>query len=230
MTCLAVEAEESSEITWTDLRSDEYPADAFTKLSQQQLSELGYIARVRRLVALDKLKAGGPDARKVVGIEQRLKHDGIDIDYLLSLRSQVRRMRERRGSAATSSMNGSLVRLRGFVVPLQMQGDRVTEFFLVPDFDACKHAPLPTPNQTVFVRTRNGIPELDLASAVLVTGRIDAKRTTRTIRGDDGPVTAIAAYMITPNALEVVPVSRQPTRLSDMPPQSPTEAEVTKGD
>ena len=166
--------------------------------------------------------------RRSLALSSDSSSDGIDIDYLLSLRSQVRRMREHRGSATTSTMNGSLVRLKGFVVPLQMQGDRVTEFFLVPDFDACKHAPLPTPNQTVFVRTRNGIPKLDPASAVLVTGRIDAKRTTRTIRGDEGPVTAIAAYMITPTELEVVPVSKQPARLSDMPRESRAEADSTR--
>ena len=210
MICPAVEAQVSSEIRWTDLGFNEYPQDAFTRLSQQQLADLGYIARVRRLVALDKLEADGPDAKKVVGIEQRLKNDGIDIDYLLSLRSPVRRLREHFGNATASKMNGSLVRLRGFVIPLQMRGDQVTEFFLVPDFDSCKHATLPAPNQTVFVRTSKGIPKLDGASVVLVTGRIDAKRTTRTIRGDDGPVTAIAAYMITPSALEVVPVSKQP--------------------
>ena len=49
------------------------PRTRSRRLSQQQLSDLGYIARVRRLVALDKLNADGPDAKKVVGIEQRLK-------------------------------------------------------------------------------------------------------------------------------------------------------------
>lgn len=48
-------------------------------------------------------------------------------------------------------LDGSPVRLSGFVAPLTFDDGRVTEFLLVPTFGACIHVPPPPPNQTVVV-------------------------------------------------------------------------------
>ena len=45
--------------------------------------------------------------------------------------------------------NGTLVRLPGFLVPLQFDGTGGTEFLLVPFVGACIHVPPPPPNQLV---------------------------------------------------------------------------------
>jgi len=47
---------------------------------------------------------------------------------------------------------GRLVRVPGFVVPLELNDEgEVTEFFLVPYFGACIHMPPPPPNQIIHV-------------------------------------------------------------------------------
>lgn len=48
-------------------------------------------------------------------------------------------------------LEGQQIRLEGFVAPLTYDGDRVTEFLLVPNFGACIHVPPPPPNQTIMV-------------------------------------------------------------------------------
>ncbi len=48
-------------------------------------------------------------------------------------------------------LDGENVRIPGYMVPLDLQDGKVTEFLLVPYFGACIHSPPPPPNQTVFV-------------------------------------------------------------------------------
>lgn len=53
-------------------------------------------------------------------------------------------------------LDGRIVRLPGYIVPLDDFADAVTEFLLVPYFGACIHTPPPPPNQMVHVRVTRG--------------------------------------------------------------------------
>ncbi len=53
--------------------------------------------------------------------------------------------------AAIKQLDGVLVRVHGFVVPLEDEETAVSEFLLVPYFGACIHVPPPPPNQIVHV-------------------------------------------------------------------------------
>ena len=48
-------------------------------------------------------------------------------------------------------LDGKQVKLPGFVVPLDMDGQKTGEFLLVPYYGACIHVPPPPANQTVHV-------------------------------------------------------------------------------
>ncbi len=55
-------------------------------------------------------------------------------------------------------MDGAMVRLPGFIVPLEFDDQQVvTQFFLVPYFGACLHMPPPPPNQIVLVDAPQGL-------------------------------------------------------------------------
>ncbi len=57
------------------------------------------------------------------------------------------------------TFNGQKVRIPGFMVPLEDNSRKVTEFLLVPTPQACIHVPAPPPNQMVHVKvTGDGIP------------------------------------------------------------------------
>lgn len=49
--------------------------------------------------------------------------------------------------------NGQIVRLPGFIVPIDYEGTGVSAFILVPYVGACVHVPPPPANQLVFVTT-----------------------------------------------------------------------------
>jgi hypothetical protein len=71
------------------------------------------------------------------------------------------------------SLNGRRVRLSGLVVPLEGDGEKMSEFLLVPYFGACIHVPPPPANQTVYVRTGpEKADETNLSAPVTVTGTL----------------------------------------------------------
>lgn len=59
-------------------------------------------------------------------------------------------------TATLEELDGKLVRVPGFIVPLDDFAEEVTEFLLVPYFGACVHLPPPPPNQMVFVTMKGG--------------------------------------------------------------------------
>jgi len=73
---------------------------------------------------------------------------------------------------------GQVVRIPGFVVPLEDGKEGLREFLLVPYFGACIHSPPPPANQIIHVLPRTpakGVRSMDTVwvSGVLATGRTD---------------------------------------------------------
>ncbi|MFB9189203.1 DUF3299 domain-containing protein [Vibrio ostreicida] len=87
---------------------------------------------------------------------------------------------EHNGAAAKQSLvgkvrqelNGSKVKIPGFVIPLEGDEDTVTEFLLVPYFGACIHVPPPPPNQIVYVKFPKGAPVQQLWDVIYIVGTL----------------------------------------------------------
>ena len=69
-------------------------------------------------------------------------------------------------------LNGSTVKIPGFVIPLEGDENMVTEFLLVPYMGACIHVPPPPPNQIVYVRFKDGAPIQELWDVVNIIGTL----------------------------------------------------------
>jgi hypothetical protein len=74
--------------------------------------------------------------------------------------------------AVREELNGSEVKIPGFVIPLEGDDKVVTEFLLVPYFGACVHVPPPPPNQIIYVKFAKGAPIQQLWDVVYVVGRL----------------------------------------------------------
>lgn len=73
-------------------------------------------------------------------------------------------------------MNGTTVKVPGFMVPLEDDEDRVTEFLLVPYVGACVHTPPPPPNQIVYVAMGDGKKtKVSFWDPVWVIGKLEIK-------------------------------------------------------
>ena len=74
------------------------------------------------------------------------------------------------------SLDGKRVKLPGFVVPIEGDGKKLTEFLLVPYYGACIHVPPPPANQTVYVKVPKGDAKIREAfDTVWVSGILSAK-------------------------------------------------------
>jgi hypothetical protein len=70
------------------------------------------------------------------------------------------------------ALDGAEVRLAGFVVPLEREGNALREFLLVPYFGACIHVPPPPANQIVHVVSPKPVPNAATMDAVWVSGKL----------------------------------------------------------
>ena len=66
--------------------------------------------------------------------------------------------------------NGQVVRLPGFILPINYLGKGVTAFILAPFVGACVHVPPPPANQLVFVTTNDPYESTSLYEPVNVIG------------------------------------------------------------
>jgi uncharacterized protein len=93
------------------------------------------------------------------------------------------------------SLNGTRVRIPGFLVPLESQQGMVREFLLVPYFGACIHTPPPPANQIIHVFPAKPYKTEQGMDAVWVSGIME---TTRTDTGLGVAGYRIKADLVTP--------------------------------
>jgi hypothetical protein len=68
------------------------------------------------------------------------------------------------------ALDGKLIRMPGFILPIELGSAGVTDFILVPYIGACIHVPPPPPNQLVFAQTKEPWPGDELWTPVWVVG------------------------------------------------------------
>lgn len=72
-------------------------------------------------------------------------------------------------------MDGKMIKIPGFVVPVEGVDQTVYKFFLVPYFGACIHVPPPPSNQIIYVNYEPGVKLESLYDAVWITGKISTE-------------------------------------------------------
>jgi hypothetical protein len=68
-----------------------------------------------------------------------------DLDYLTG-----------KGTPDLEALDGKVIKIPGFMVPLEDSQKAVTEFLLVPTPQACIHVPAPPPNQMILIDMEKG--------------------------------------------------------------------------
>ncbi len=73
------------------------------------------------------------------------------------------------------SLNGTRIKIPGFIVPLDGEREKLREFLLVPYFGGCIHTPPPPANQIIDV-TLEKPAKIQMMDAVWVTGVLETTR------------------------------------------------------
>ncbi|UIP27651.1 DUF3299 domain-containing protein [Photobacterium sp. TLY01] len=82
---------------------------------------------------------------------------------------------QKRMGTVRPELDGSEVKIPGFVIPLEGDENTITEFLLVPYFGACIHVPPPPPNQIIYVKFPKGAPVQQLWDVVYVVGKLNVQ-------------------------------------------------------
>ena len=201
---LPVTASQVQELTWDDLiPSNVVFDDPFEALEREKLEYLGYVSRVRNMIAAGK-QVSNETREEMAEIEADLIRDGIDIDGLLARRNEVRELRKKRASAVVEDLNGASVKMPGYLLPLEFSGRSITEFLLVPWVGACIHTPPPPPNQIVHVvlDKTNAFKSRSIFEPVWVAGEMLTQGVTKNLFLKDGSSDINISYKLNATFVE----------------------------
>lgn len=85
---------------------------------------------------------------------------------------------EEAGKAINPLIEGASTELVGFMVPIDIEKDRVSSFLLVPKAGQCIHVPPPPVNQTIFVdASANPVKPQDVYDPIIVWGTVTIEET-----------------------------------------------------
>ena len=104
----------------------------------------------------------------------------------------MREMRETFDNAPTiGSLDGTPIKLPGYVVPLEELQGEVKEFLLVPYFGACIHTPPPPANQIIHVTVTKPLKGLRAMEPVWVSGILKTARQDSTMGASGYKLTTV---------------------------------------
>lgn len=182
----AVSAIKVIELQWEDLVGTFEFEDPFEKLTSEQVYDLGTFVRVTKLRESDPSSVTQSMEEEVREAESRLEADGVDVDYLISIAPEVKQKRIKQATAVVPELDGQRVKLPGYLLPLEFEEKKVTEFLLVPWFGACIHTPPPPPNQIVLVTMEEGYGNKEQFAPVWVWGEMQVKSAQKSLFLVDG--------------------------------------------
>lgn len=185
------------QITWDDLIPSQPKYEGLlANLDQDQQDMVHQVTNT-----LDNLPERGPRTeRSYLEVEDMmlaLKKDGVDIEAIMARRRESQ-------TAGVQELNGQQVRIPGYLLPLEVSRDKVTEFLLVPYVGACIHVPPPPPNQIVHIKTaaKKGYKSKGLYEPVWVTGVISIQSMVKDLYLVDGSAGIDIGYTMQADQIE----------------------------
>ena len=196
-------AELVRELAWRDLApGGESIDDPLRQLTGDQRLDIETIAWVRGAARRGEISNVAQEYEDAKEMAHRLSRQGLDVDALVAKYETFRTALRALNQRVDTGLDGRLVRIPGFALPLEFNGVGVKEFLLVPYFGACIHVPPPPPNQMVFVRLDRPHVMTGLFSPVWITGRMSVERSTRSLSYVDGRTALETGYTLSARKIE----------------------------
>lgn len=189
---------DTREIQWSDLIPKLPPQDnPLADLSEEENGLIEYIIYLREFLPKEVTPENQKyhDDMNIALLE--LKKKGIDVDTIIA-------QRRHRNSAVNTELDSQVVRLAGYLLPLDLSGNAITDFLLVPYVGACIHSPPPPQNQIVHAVSATPTPYKvdELFKPVSVTGRIKVKSSSKELFLNDGSSDVNIGYSLTVEKIE----------------------------
>ena len=188
-------AEEPTTLGWQALAPEQAPlTDPLAGLDMRVRFDFGFVVKVLGDIEAGRISADSPEAKMALDVKQSLEADGLDTDRLVRAMADHDMAIEQRKSAVNSGIDGTLVRIPGYALPLSAAEDTVGEFLLVPYVGACIHYPPPPPNQIVHARLTTNHSFDGRFDMVWITGRLSARTQSSALDYVDGRANVATSY------------------------------------
>jgi hypothetical protein len=187
-------AEEIRQLDWKDL----IPSHLNSQDPLAGLTQIQKDAVIWAINMLESLPEREPEEyyKEIEKAIPSLKKADIDINNVMKKRKEIQ-------TAIVEDLHGRLVRMPGYLLPLEVIDAKVTEFLLVPYIGACIHVPPPPPNQIVYVKIiKEAYRHKGLNDPVWVTGKMSVKSMTRDLYLVDGSADVSIGYALEARQVE----------------------------
>ncbi len=174
--------------------------DPFAKLTRDQLDALRQILRFE---SSKNSPTPSMTSKNASELRDRLAGEGLDVDWLFEQRESIIEKRRAQSTAVNPEIIGAEVRMPGYVLPLEFDGLKVTEFLLVPYAGACIHTPPPPANQMVHVTYEKGIEVSGLFAPVWIEGEMNAAYSVQDVGFSDGASRVEVGYGMSAETVEL---------------------------
>ena len=196
-------AELARELAWRDLApGGDKLVDPLADLTGDQRLDLEAVAWARAAERRGEISPVGEEYEIAVEMASGLARQGLDVDALVAKYESFRVAVDALNRQVDDGLDGQLVRIPGYALPLEFAGIAVKEFLLVPYFGACIHVPPPPLNQMVFVTLDEPYVVNELFAPVWITGRMSVERSTKSLSYVDGRASLVTGYTLAGTGIE----------------------------
>jgi hypothetical protein len=183
---------------WSDLlpQSAQSFNDPFARFSAVQRDDLFVI-----MSAIEN-----PDAVVIEDYQialERFEDAGIDILPLIEQRTQIATEQAQAATQVRSDLVGQTGKIPGYIVPLEMDGEMMTQFLLVPTAGACVHTPPPPANQIVHVTPKTPVKIVSLYTPVWIEGELEELQQSTNVNFSDGVSDVVTSYAMSAAQVEL---------------------------
>jgi len=174
-------------ITWDSLRPEQTQKQTLSPSNKALITEIYAYEVAQQTRKLSPMEHEG--------YVQRIK---LAEKHGLNVREAVSELLndKRDSSAVIPNLNVDDMQLGGYLVPLEMDGMKGTQFILVPTAGACIHTPPPPANQTILVNFPKGYEMQSLYAPVWVQGNIKTDSIETSVSLSDGNQAIQTGYVI----------------------------------
>ncbi|EGR0671098.1 DUF3299 domain-containing protein [Vibrio vulnificus] len=180
-------------LTWDALRPVQTVQETISPSDKALITEIYLYEVAQRTRKLSPLEHDGYVQR--IALAEKLGLNVREqIDHLVTGKQS--------SSAVIHDLAIDEMRLGGYLVPIEMEGLKGTQFILVPTAGACIHTPPPPANQTVLVEFPQGYELQSLYTPVWVKGAIKADVASASVALSDGDQAIETGYVIQASRIE----------------------------
>ncbi len=198
MLMLVTEVHARKVIKWTNLlpQATALP-DPFNVLTQDQRFDIETIIWARGMTTEEReLEHNRQPVEDAAKYEREFRKAGLNLEKLIKDQQAYEAETARRQKLVNSALNGTDVKIAGYLLPLEFSEKGEKDFLLVPYVGACVHVPPPPANQMVLIRLAKKMVVKDLYTPVWISGQMKTKQSSKALNLVDGSRNVTVGYHI----------------------------------